>query len=275
MKRSMAAIAAALWLVLVGTGCTTLLLTGEESAESPAAPSSATARPTEEPAAASSEASAAPTASPTAEPTSTAAPAVETLVGVYRREQVEYQGETLTYTVPEILLDTPGAVEINAEIQAQWDPAVDYALETAEAYYPFYGHIGYDAWITDGLLTVTMDMRHDEAGNGVSAYTLDLANGEALDTAAVVARAGMAEDAFFEAVRACMEAEFYATQTESFELGDKTRPLDETLSEENVRQSGAYLDRDGQLQAVCTIYTVFAVNTRYTAVLEIDPTATP
>ena len=55
------------------------------------------------------------------------------------------------------------------------------------------------------------------------------------------------------------------------EFSDGTHALEETLSDDNLRRCAAYLDRDGNLQAICTIYTVFSVNTTYTAVFQIDP----
>ena len=85
----------------------------------------------------------------------------------------------------------------------------------------------------------------------------------------------MAYDDFLQVVRQKMEADFYETQAESFEFSDGTHALEETLSDDNLRRCAAYLDRDGNLQAICTIYTVFAVNTTYTAVFQIDPAEAP
>lgn len=274
MRKTAAVLLAVLWLIAACTGCSTLAALGaqgvREAASSPP--------PSAEPGDAASPTPPTATPEPITELASTAEPYptdTAALVGVYRSEQVEYQGKTLTYTVPEILYDCPGAETINAQLREQWDPQLDYALESAAQYYPFYGHIGYECWVTDGVLTIVMDMTHDEGGTGKWAYALDLASGEALDTAQILERAGMAYDDFLQVVRQKMEADFYETQAESFEFSDGTHALEETLSDDNLRRCAAYLDRDGNLQAICTIYTVFSVNTTYTAVFQIDPAEAP
>ena len=275
MRKTAAVLLAVLWLIAACTGCSTLAALGAQGVREAASSPPPSAEPGD---------AASPTPPPTAtpEPITELAPTAEpyptdtaALVGVYRSEQVEYQGKTLTYTVPEILCDCPGAETINAQLREQWDPQLDYALESAAQYYPFYGHIGYECWVTDGVLTIVMDMTHDEGGTGKWAYALDLASGEALDTAQILERAGMAYDDFLQVVRQKMEADFYETQAESFEFSDGTHALEETLSDDNLRRCAAYLDRDGNLQAICTIYTVFAVNTTYTAVFQIDPAEAP
>src|SRR5699024_12017534 len=49
-------------------------------------------------------------------------------------------------------------------------------------------------------ISIVMDMAHDEGGTGKWAYALDLASGEALDTARILERAGMAYDDFLQAI---------------------------------------------------------------------------
>ena len=177
MRKTAAVLLAVLWLIAACTGCSTLAALGAQGVREAASSPPPSAEPGD---------AASPTPPPTAtpEPITELAPTAEpyptdtaALVGVYRSEQVEYQGKTLTYTVPEILYDCPGAETINAQLREQWDPQLDYALESAAQYYPFYGHIGYGCWVTGGVLTIVMDMTHDEGGTGKWAYALDLASG--------------------------------------------------------------------------------------------------
>ena len=150
MRKTAAVLLAVLWLIAACTGCSTLAALGAQGVREAASSPPPSAEPGD---------AASPTPPPTAtpEPITELAPSAEpyptdtaALVGVYRSEQVEYQGKTLTYTVPEILYDCPGAETINAQLREQWDPQLDYALESAAQYYPFYGHIGYECWVTGG-----------------------------------------------------------------------------------------------------------------------------
>ena len=134
MRKTAAVLLAVLWLIAACTGCSTLAALGAQGVREAASSPPPSAEPGD---------AASPTPPPTAtpEPITELAPTAEpyptdtaALVGVYRSEQVEYQGKTLTYTVPEILYDCPGAETINAQLREQWDPQLDYAHESAAQY---------------------------------------------------------------------------------------------------------------------------------------------
>lgn len=184
-----------------------------ETAESTAAPET-----TEPPTAAESPVSTEPVS--TELPVSETVPAPETtvpvtvpaepvdpwsLIGVSFFDQGYYEDEyengwTWSYELPRVEADTPGAREINAEIDAGFGRDVREAMDAMEQGSSLgVVHIGFRGEVWEDVLTLVVMEDTDWGFTGYGVYCYDCSTGKRLDTPALLEKLGYTQEEFLEA----------------------------------------------------------------------------
>ena len=155
-------------------------------------------------------------------------------------------GNTTTYRLPEILLDSSDANAANSEIMATYG---EFCKEYDD-YSPVIS-MDYEAFLNDKYLSVIVTSSVDGGNSTGLCYSFDVTTGDQLDNETLCSMTGRDYNTAVTTLTENLTAE-YDTKYASLPSNEEMRS--QTLSSDNIEKSKMYLDGSGKLQSLVDIY---------------------
>ncbi|MCQ4022742.1 MULTISPECIES: hypothetical protein [unclassified Ruminococcus] len=183
-------------------------------------------------------------------------------IDVYKSASVDYTDEvgnsySSTYTVPEILLNSEDASEVNSEIQRECEKKIRDS-ENAEKNKSSLICLGieYEAWLNGNILSLTISEKYDGSYTHYLVYSFDVRTGEELDNDEFAVDMGISENELDKRIKTAM-TDFFKNEYSSM-AGDSLYDLqlNKTLSEDNVDEAEVYYGENGVPYVWCCIYSL-------------------
>ena len=235
MKRTIAVLLTLVLALSVLSACSININLGNEETEAPAA---------------SVPQVDVPTAAPVTEPQTEAPPQIgelEDYVGVYKQKEVSFSdGNTNTLRLPEILIDSADAKDVNAEIVDKFGDIVNGDAKSTGAY-----ALDYEAYLNDEVLSVIIIAGFDGGNTYGLAYNFDVLTGESLSNRDLCDAVG--KD--YSSVKADLKDGIEDVYNEKFgSLPGNDTEKEKTFSNDNINDSVIYLDGNGRMKALVKFY---------------------
>ncbi|MBQ3284400.1 MAG: hypothetical protein IJH40_02050 [Ruminococcus sp.] len=194
------------------------------------------------------------TEAPAATAAPTAAPATEVPIGTLdnyvktaKKASFTFEdGDTRTYQIPEILLDSDDARAANDEIMGRFGDDVreydDYSPVVA---------LDYEAYLNDAYLSVIVTGKFDGGNSYGLCYTFNVTNGNELNSSTLCSATGRDYNTALSKLTENLTAE-YDAKFGSMPGNDGERS--KTLDSANIKAAKMYLDGSGKLMAMVDVY---------------------
>ncbi len=165
------------------------------------------------------------------------------------------------FHVPQIDREGPGFDEVNAAIWAELyeDQLMgEYGSVTAieQGWSPEPYTVDYDWAVNGDILSLWTVSRYSGDCDFYSVYNVSLSAGRRVTNQELLDLAGVSEDQFYSAVRHALSAAFEEYNTYGQEDAFKAQQRGDNNSETNVRAVRPYLDKDGGLSVIGTVYAL-------------------
>lgn len=182
-------------------------------------------------------------------------------IGIYNSTNLDYTDGvgnryTASYTVPELKLQSSDAAEINSEIQRSCMKLVDESVESSNNGTSLIClGIEYDAWMNNNDLTLLITMDNDWGLISYLVYTVDVVTGEELDNDDIAEMMNIDDDELEEQIQDTM-LDYYVNQYSGNSSDFYYQQLEKTISEDNVDEAEAYINKDGEIYIHCNIFSI-------------------
>ena len=155
-------------------------------------------------------------------------------------------GNTKTYQIPEILLDSDDAAAANAEIMDRFgDDVKEY-----DDYSPVVS-LDYEAYLNDAYLSVIVTGKFDGGNSYGLCYSFNVLNGNELNSSTLCSAIGRDYNTALSKLTENLTAE-YDEKYGSMPGNDGERS--KTLDSANIKAAKMYLDGSGKLMAMVDVY---------------------
>lgn len=156
------------------------------------------------------------------------------------------EGNTKTYRIPEIVLDSADAQTANKEIMERFGDDVREYTD----YSPVIS-LDYEAYLNDTLLSVIVSGKYDGGNSYGLCYVFDVTSGNALNNATLCSVTARRYDDVLDTLKMNLTT-IYDDRFGSLPGNDKERS--KTLDSENIKAARLYLDGSGKLTAMADLY---------------------
>lgn len=182
-------------------------------------------------------------------------------------------GGHFTYHVPQIAADTQGAKDINRAIRDAYDPIIADVRESVEGHFRVYSlSITWETYQYGNILSLVVSEKGAMEVDRYNVYLYDIASGQQLATADLLAALNISETAFLDALRQAaaerFDGQYRTIPANSEEFWAERREW--TLSDENININvPAYADAFGTLYVVLPIGSIAGAG-EYERILKLD-----
>ncbi len=131
------------------------------------------------------------------------------------------------------------------------DEEMEKQVSLTTASIDYQGYIGHDM--------ISILVTHTFPSGGMKeffVYNVDIHTGTLLDNDEVAEKWGISADELHEKIKTALENDYRQRYFANIETEDNERLLAQTLDEENIGQSKVFVDESGQLEIVCTEYSL-------------------
>lgn len=178
-----------------------------------------------------------------------------------------------TYHVPQIVADTQGAKNINSAIRDAYEPIIADVRESVDSHsMVFYLSITWETYQYGNILSLVVSEKGAMEVDRYNVYLYDIASGQHLATADLLAALNISETAFLDALRQAaaerFDGQYRTIPANSEEFWAERREW--TLSDENININvPAYADAFGTLYVVLPIGSIAGAG-EYERILKLD-----
>lgn len=156
------------------------------------------------------------------------------------------EGNTKTYRIPEIVLDSADATAANKEIMERFGGDVQEYTD----YSPVIS-LDYEAYLNDKLLSVIVTGKYDGGNSYGLCYTFDVTSGNGLNNSTLCSVTGRSYNDVLEMLKMNLTT-LYDDRFGNLPGNEGER--NKTLDSENISAAKLYLDGDGKMMAMTDFY---------------------